>query len=272
MVKKSRQPDTNKSLGQHWLNDQPTLQAICDAASLEETDTVLEIGPGPGALTKLLVKRVKQVVAVEFDQNLAEQLHNRVQAANLKVINQDILKFDLTALPADFKVVANIPYYLTSKLIRDLSESTHRPKIVVLLIQKEVAERVAAKPGALSILGVSAQYYWHVNLGNQVPAKFFTPPPKVDSKVLVLQRREEPLFSDVNTKLFFQVVKAGFSSKRKTLLNSISGGLRLSKQETSELLAKAGINSGLRAQELALDDWHELYLKWQNTENFPAPS
>ncbi len=257
------EPTANKSLGQHWLNDQPTLQAICDAASLEEIDTVLEIGSGPGALTKLLVARVGQVIAVEFDSNLAEQLQSRVQATNLQVVNQDILKFDLTALPADFKVVANIPYYLTSKLIRDLSESTNRPKTVVLLIQKEVAERVAAKPGALSILGVSAQYYWQVNLGKQVPAKFFTPPPKVDSKVLVLQRREEPLFSDVSTKLFFQLVKAGFSSRRKTLLNSISGGLRLSKQETAELLTKAGIDSGLRAQELALDDWHELYLTWQ---------
>lgn len=252
-------PQTNKSLGQHWLTDEPTLQAICDAAELHPEDTVLEIGPGPGTLTKLLVKQAKQVVAVEFDEQLAADLPQRVNAQNLHVVNQDILRFDLTSLPPDYKVVANIPYYLTSNLIRVMSESSNRAQAVVLLIQKEVAERVVAGPGDMSLLSVSAQFYWECSLGVEVPARLFTPPPKVDSQVLVLQRRPQPLFTDVDSKRFFQLVKAGYSARRKTLGNSLSGGLRLPKDAVGELLERAGIDPGLRAQALSLDDWERLY-------------
>lgn len=260
----SNLPVTNKSLGQHWLTDTASLQAICDAGAIESTDTVLEIGPGPGALTRLLVRRAEQVVAVEFDGLLAAQLRSQEIAKNLQIVSQDILEFDLTTLPAGYKVIANIPYYLTSKLIRVLSESTNPANTVVLLIQKEVAERVAAKPGDMSILSVSAQYYWDVSLGIEVPAKLFTPPPKVDSQVLIMQRRTTPLFPGYDPGIseirqFFQIVKAGFSSRRKTLLNSLSGGLRLSKQETAEILESAGLDAGLRAQALSLDDWYKLY-------------
>jgi 16S rRNA (adenine1518-N6/adenine1519-N6)-dimethyltransferase len=253
-------PTTNKSLGQHWLTDAATLQSIAASAEVTTDDTVLEIGPGPGALTRLLVKQAKQVVAVEFDDMLAARLRSLEIAKNLEIVSQDILSFDLTTLPNNYKVVANIPYYLTSKLIRVLSESANPAKTAVLLIQKEVAERVAAETGDMSILSVSAQYYWDVSLGIEVPAKMFTPPPKVDSQVLIMHRRAQPLFTNVDSKQFFQVVKAGFSARRKTLLNALSGGLRLTKQETNELLAKASINPGARAQELSLEDWHELYL------------
>ncbi len=247
-----------KSLGQHWLNDAAALDGIADAAQLTPTDVVLEIGPGPGALTRRLVKVAKQVVAVELDSYQAAALPAAVPDKNLQVVQQDILQFDLNSLPAGYKVVANIPYYLTSNLIRVLAESANPPALAVLLIQKEVAERLAAKPGATSLLSISAQFYFEVAVDQIVKAEAFTPPPKVDSQVVVLRHRATPLF-DVDTKLFFQIVKAGFSMRRKTLLNSLSGGLQLSKDDTAALLTRAGIAPTLRAQALSLDDWYRLY-------------
>lgn len=256
-------PYAKKSLGQHWLTDIATLEAMCDAVNVSSTDTILEIGPGLGTLTELLVAKAKQVVAVEFDKKLAEELPARVPSPNLEVISQDILSFDLTKLPKGYKVVANIPYYLTSNLIRVLSESTNPPERAALLVQKEVAQRVVAQPGDMSLLSVSAQYYWEVSLGVVVPAELFTPPPKVDSQILILNYRKEALFPNVDTKLFFRMVKAGYAGRRKTLNNSLSAGLQLSKPETAELLAAAKIAPNLRAQNLALDDWHRLYITYQ---------
>lgn len=250
---------TRKTLGQHWLKDDTTLQAICKAAHVQQGDTVLEIGPGPGALTKLLTQQSDSVVAVELDDRLAQGLLERVSADNLKVIQGDILRFDLTSLPIGYKVVANIPYYLTSNLIRVLSESINPPKAAVLLVQKEVAERVAAQPGDMSLLSVTAQFYWEVSTGRVVGAELFTPPPKVDSQILILKRRSEALFPDTDPKKFFRLVKAGFASRRKTLLNSLSGGLRISKAETGELLKEARVDPGLRPQSLSLPGWHDVY-------------
>ena len=251
-----------KSLGQHWLTDLPSLQAMCDAAAIQTTDTIVEIGPGLGALTQLLVRQAERVVAVELDEELSRQLPDRVPAANLEVVRQDILRFDLTTLPSGYKVVANIPYYLTSKLIRDLSDSPNPPVRAVLLVQKEVAERVAAKPGDMSILSATAQFYWDVSLGRIVPGALFVPPPKVDSQILLLSRRPQPLFPDVETKTFFRIVKAGFSQRRKTLLNSLSGGLQISRSSTQLLLERSAILPASRAQMLSLADWHRLYLQW----------
>jgi len=252
-----------KSLGQHWLHDADTLQAIASSAHLTPDDVVLEIGPGLGTLTEVLVKQAKQVIAVEFDSILAANLPQRVKAKNLEVISQDILSLDFSKLPSGYKVVANIPYYLTSNLIRVISETPNPPSVAVLLIQKEVAERVAAEPGALSILAVTAQFYWQVSLGELVPAELFTPPPKVDSQVLILERRTEALFDNVDSKLFFQLVKAGFSQKRKTLLNSLSAGLQMEKLAIKELCETADIDVGRRAQSLSLDDWYAMYEVWQ---------
>lgn len=251
-------PSTKKSLGQHWLQDTDSLDAMLDAADVGLDDVVLEIGPGPGSLTEELVHSAKQVVAVEFDADLARELPLRVQAENLSVINQDILTFDLTALPPDYKVVANIPYYLTSKLLRNLCESPNHFSKAAILIQKEVAERVAAKPGDMSLLSVSVQFYCEASLGPVVPAALFTPPPKVDSQILVLTFREQPLFPDLDTKQFFRVVKAGFSQRRKTLLNALSGGLQLDRSQTAALLASANIAPTVRAQNLSLEDWYSL--------------
>lgn len=232
---------------------------MCNAADIQDGDTVLEIGPGLGTLTELLVERADRVIAVEFDQKLALELPRRVPDSNLTVVHQDILRFDLTTLPAGYKVVANIPYYLTSNLIRVLSESTNPPAQVALLVQKEVAERVAAAPGDMSLLSVTAQYYWEVGLGDVVPARLFTPPPKVDSQILALKHRSLPLFVDTDARSFFRLVKAGFSNRRKTLLNSLSGGLQLEKPAVHTLLESAVITPTARPQELSLEQWHALY-------------
>lgn len=248
-----------KSLGQHWLFDEPSLEAMLKAGEVTNTDTVLEVGPGLGPLTKKLCTVADSVVAVELDDILAAGLAAKVAAPNLRVVHQSILDFDTSSLPADYKVIANIPYYLTSNLIRRLLESDNPPSVMVLLVQKEVAERVAAEPGAMGILSVATQFYAEVTLKELVQAELFTPPPKVDSQILQLRRRAQPLFTDVDTASFFTVVRAGFSEKRKKLRSSLSGGLHLAKGDCDTLLQQAGINSDARAQELNLQQWHDLY-------------
>jgi len=252
-------PPTKKSLGQHWLHDELSLEAMCYGVALTPEDTVLEVGPGPGSLTSLLVEEAKQVIAVEFDSDLAKELPKRVPATNLTIVEQDILRFDFTTLPAGYKVVANIPYYLTSNLLRLLCESTNPFSKAALLMQKEVTERVCARPGAMSLLSVSVQYYCEASADLLVPAELFTPPPKVDSQILLLTHRSTPLFPDVDTKRFFRIVHAGFAQRRKTLLNSLSSGLHLGREETVALLDAAGIAPATRAQSLSLEEWYSLY-------------
>ena len=247
-----------KSLGQHWLKDPAALKAVVEAAEVNSADTVLEIGPGLGHLTRQLLNRAGRVLAVELDAGLAQDLADGVRAANLEIVQQDILRFDFTQMPPDYKVVANIPYYLTSNLIRTLSESANPPALIVLLVQKEVAERLAA-PGHMSLLSISAQLYYEPKLGPVVPAALFEPAPKVDSRVIKLSRRQPALFKDLDTKLFFRVVKAGFSGRRKKLRGSLAAGLGVDKSQADEILYKAGVDGELRAQNLSLSDWHKLY-------------
>ncbi len=254
--------EPKKSLGQHWLYDSSVLKAIADAAGVVEGDEVLEIGPGKGTLTDVLVKMGANIMALEFDQDLISQLESRFSNCDKVAISHgDIRTFDYESMPKPpkkYKIVANIPYYLTSHLIRSISETPNPPEVAVLLIQKEVARRLCAEPGQMGVLSVTAQYYYECKLDIEVPAKLFTPPPKVDSQVVVLKHRVKPLF-DVDTKKFFTLVKAGFSNKRKTLRNSLSGGLAIEKNEVELLLDKSGIDPGARAQQLSLDDWYKLY-------------
>lgn len=275
-----------KSLGQHWLFDEASLEAMVRAGKVTKEDTVLEVGPGLGTLTKKLCKNAKQVIAVELDNELAAGLRQNLSLSqperskakpndhsdfnqtlqardntedNLNIFNQNILEFDTTTLPKNYKVIANIPYYLTSNLIRVLLEAQNPPQIMALLIQKEVAQRITATPGEMSILAVATQFYAEVELKELIPAELFTPPPKVDSQIIQIRRRTQPLFPDIDTNKFFALVRAGFSEKRKKLRSSLSGGLHIPKEQVDELLRKANITPDARAQELTLNQWYHLY-------------
>lgn len=246
-----------KGLGQHFLIDTEALTAIVAAAELDSTDTVLEIGPGLGVMTNLLTAACKRVVAVEADQALAELLA-RDAAANLEVRSEDIMTFNLATVGQPYKVVANLPYYLTSKILRLLMESPTPPTVMSLLVQREVAERVVAAPGKLSILALSVQYYASAKLMGVVERHKFWPPPQVDSAILRIERRPQPAFAADPNKLF-RLIRAGFGEKRKQLKNSLAGGLNTSVEITTELVQSAGLPLTVRAQELTLDNWHKLY-------------
>lgn len=248
----------NKSLGQHWLTDRSMLQQIADSAELNVSDTVLEIGPGLGTLTSILLRKAGSVIAVEYDSDLAAKLPNQFPGTNLQVINQDILQFDLSQLPKSYKVVANVPYYITSKIVQKLLSAENPPSIAVLLVQKEVAERIAATPGNMSMLGLSAQVFAEASLGVEVPRQYFTPPPKVDSQAVVLKLRSEPLIPEGDMSAFFRVAKAGFVAKRKKLRSSIAAGLAITKPAAEELLNHAGINPDKRAEDLSIEEWRKL--------------
>ena len=252
---------TKKSLGQHWLHDDAALGAMVAAAEVVANDTVLEIGPGLGTLTEKLLATGAKVYAIEFDQALLAPLQQKFgNRPNFGLINGDILSFDFSKLPPSYKIVANIPYYLTSNLLRVLTEAPNHFDKAALLVQKEVAERACAAPGQMSLLAVSVQFYAEASLGQVVPAGLFTPPPKVDSQILKLNYRRAPLFPGIDTLKFFQLVKAGFSEKRKKLRSSLSGGLNIDKPAAEKLLESANIDPNLRAQALSLEDWYRLYL------------
>ena len=253
-----------KSLGQHWLKDPEILADIAEAAELTGDDVVLEIGPGLGTLTSRLLARANSVTAVEFDADLARKLPGQFPGKKLTVVNQDILQFDLNQLPKNYKVVANVPYYITSKIVEKLMTAENKPSIAVLLVQKEVAERIAAEAGNMSVLSVSVQIFAEAELDIEVPRQFFTPPPKVDSQVVVLRIRDNPLITSEYQRGFFRIVKAGFSAKRKKLRSSLSGGLGIDKSVAEELLKNAGISPDVRAEDLSIEDWKRLLKEWRN--------
>ncbi len=225
--------------------------------------TVLEIGPGLGFLTSALLKNYEKVVAVELDEDLAAKLPGLFPGheKDLEVVNEDILQFNLERLPDVYDVVANVPYYITSKIIkRFLAEAGgKKPRKMVLLVQKEVAERLAAGPGDLSILGVSAQIYASVSLGEVVRATEFTPPPKVDSQVVVFDVYSRDQLGDIPEKGFFRLVKIGFSSPRKKLVSNLAAGLKISKTAAASALAEVRIPENARPSDLGVDKWKELW-------------
>lgn len=249
----------NKSLGQHWLFDKSALKSIVESANIKKGDVVLEIGPGLGTLTHELLDAGANVVAVELDESLAGELQDRFAGRDFSLRLENILTFDFNSLPKGYKIVANIPYYLTSHLLRIICESSNRPTRAVLLVQKEVAERVTALPGEMSLLAVSVQTYANTYLGEIVPAKLFSPPPKVDSRSLILDFYELPRVGD--EKHFFQVVKAGFSQPRKKLRSSLAGGLHISTEAADKLLGSVDIDPSRRAQTLSIEDWQKLSSK-----------
>jgi 16S rRNA (adenine1518-N6/adenine1519-N6)-dimethyltransferase len=246
----------SKGLGQHFLVDKPSLEAIMDAAAVTKDDTVLEIGPGLGVMTRPLCGLAGKVIAVETDQVLASLLQ-RDAPANLEVVTADILTFDLSSLPRGYKVIANIPYYLTSKIFRLLIESPNPPSLMSVLIQKEVAERITAPAGKLSVLALSVQYYGHPEIVRIVERHKFWPPPEVDSAVLRVILSGPAFAADPDE--LFRLIKAGFGERRKQLKNSLAGGLNMSTDLTLKVLKAAKIAPTARAQELGLKAWDRLY-------------
>jgi 16S rRNA (adenine1518-N6/adenine1519-N6)-dimethyltransferase len=251
----------HKGLGQNFLQDPFALEAILAAAEIQPTDTVLEIGPGLGSLTRYLAVSAKEVIAVELDEKLIPPLKTVLAPyQNVHMIQGDILKLAPKDLIAenDYLVVANIPYYITSAVIRHLLESEPKPRRIVLTIQKEVAQRICARPGDMSLLALSVQVYGAPRIAAQIPAEAFFPAPKVDSAVLVVDIYPTPLIKEELLGKFFRLVKAGFIQKRKTLRNSLSSGLHISPAHAAELLTRANIDPQRRAETLGIDEWERL--------------
>ena len=260
-----------KSLGQNFLVEAAGLNKVIDAAQLQPEDEVLEIGAGLGSLTYLLAQSVRQVVAVEIDKTILPPLREALaNFENVQIIEGDILEKNPDELMQgkDYVVVANIPYYISSAIIRHLMEATNRPKRVVLTVQKEVAERVIARDGKMSLLSLSVQVFGQVSMAGVIPAGSFLPAPDVDSAVLKIELYPEPLIPLANEKVFFKIAHAGFSQKRKTLRNSLSGGLGMTALQTEEILAKAQIDPQRRAETLTIPEWNkltEIYLENANS-------
>ncbi|CAG0992921.1 Ribosomal RNA small subunit methyltransferase A [Anaerolineales bacterium] len=251
----------DKSLGQNFLQDSSALERIARAAEIQADDTVLEIGPGLGSLTRYLAVSAREVVTLELDPDLIPPLRAVLTPhPNVRVVQGDILKTDISSLikTQDYLVVANIPYYITSAIMRHLLESDPTPRRIVLTIQKEVAERICAAPGDLSLLALSVQVYGTPSIAAIIPAASFHPAPKVDSAILRVEIYPTPLIPREMHPIFFKITKAGFSQKRKTLRNSLSSGLHIKPQETEALLKSAGINPMRRAETLSIEEWKQM--------------
>ncbi len=256
----------SKGLGQNFLHDNQALQQIVSAADLRPADAVLEIGPGLGSLTRYLALLAASVTAVELDGRLFPALEATLAPyRNVRLVQGDILKLDPAELmPAgDYLVVANLPYYITSAVIRHLLESAARPRRIVLTVQQEVAGRICALPGEMSLLALSVQVYGRPQTRAHIPAGAFYPPPKVDSSVLCVDIYAEPVIPFALLDAFFALAKAGFSQKRKTLRNSLSAGLKLAPAEAEKMLAAAGIEPRRRAETLSLEEWKVLSGEYQ---------
>lgn len=245
-----------KSLGQNWLKDRDILIDIADHAAMDGVDVAVEIGPGLGTLTSALFQFFEKVIAVELDDRLAENLPKSFPGKNLQVVHKDVLSLNLDelALPERYVVAGNIPYYITSPIIQKFIHESHRPEKIVLLMQKEVAERLAAAPGNYSILGLSAQIYAKVTLGPVVSREFFTPPPKVDSQVVILEPLDTPLASEKTMAL----IKLGFIAPRKKLVSNLMVGLKMSRDTLLEKFAANGISENARPADLSIADWVSL--------------
>ncbi len=252
-----------KALGQNFLIDRDALHAVADAAELCPGDAVLEVGPGVGTLTGTLIARGGAVTAVELDESLSRVLAARTVLAGVRVVTGNILHLDLReVLPSDrpYKVVANIPYYITAPIVRLFLEAARPPELMVLMVQREVAERLTARPGRLSVLGVTAQFYAEVETVQLVPAAAFMPPPEVDSAIVRLRPRRVPVVPVDDAERFFALVKIGFGEKRKQLHNALARGIpHVPAAEIDAALAGTEIDRARRAETLSLDEWGALY-------------
>jgi 16S rRNA (adenine1518-N6/adenine1519-N6)-dimethyltransferase len=251
----------DKSLGQNFLVDPYYLSKVAEAGELTDRDTVLEIGAGIGNLTRYLGCNAGRVVAVEIDRHLFPVLIDLTKGyENIVVVQGDILDFaieDLVVSP-NFVVVANIPYYITSKIIRHLMTGNNKPIRVILTIQKEVAERICSKSGKNSLLSLSVQVFGRPSIMTRIPAGAFYPVPKIESAIVKIEMLAEPLIPANNLETFFNLARAGFNQKRKNLRNSLSAGTGLDKKLTLELLQSTGIDHNRRAETLSLQEWNAI--------------
>ena len=249
-----------KRLGQNFLVDPTALGRIVDAAGLDAQETVVEVGAGVGNLTRLLAERAGQVVAVEVDGQLVEVLREQVSGLpNVEVLHGDVLSISDFGFPhLGYVVVGNLPYYITSAILRHFLEGEPRPGRLVVTVQREVAQRIVAGPGDMSLLAVSVQFYGRPEIVARIPAGAFYPAPEVDSAVVRITMGPAlrvTLAPGVDERAFFRLVRAGFSQKRKTLRNALSAGLRRSPAEVEGLLRQAGIEPRRRAETVSLEEW-----------------
>lgn len=255
----------NKLLGQHFLISKEVLRKIVTAAKIGNSDTILEIGPGKGILTRELAARASRVIAVEKDRELASELAQTLAAENITnvaIVPGDILKYaprDL-GLPERFSVIANIPYYLTGKLIRVLLERTPRPESIVLMVQKEVAERMTAQHPHMNLLAISVQAYGTARIIAGVPASAFAPQPKVDSAIIKIADIGDIFFlrNEISPESFFRIARGAFRYRRKTLANALGMALPQASSEITEYIRRAGIPPETRPETLTLEEWARL--------------
>ena len=271
-----------KSLGQNWLKDVKVLEKIIQASQLNKNDNILEIGPGKGVLTERLRACAGRIIMVEKDRYLAESNARNFQLPLLNfqsisdnlsykfknksgVISGDVLKINLPELIKgnnfeNYKVVANIPYYITGKLIKLLLETEYSPEVMILLVQKEVAERICAQKGKMNILAVAVQYFGKAEIIDYVSRKSFEPVPRVDSAIIRIKLFHKTKRKNLlkGRKEFFSLVKIGFASKRKTLVNNLVNGLGISKEEAKDLIGKINKNKNIRAEALTINDWQKM--------------
>ena len=266
-----------KRLGQNFLIDGDVLEAIVSAAGLSREDTVIEVGPGLGILTKELARRAGWVIAIELDERLAEILQKTLPYDNVVILNQDILGADPAALlkksapnfpPAlrSYKVVANLPYYITSPVLRHFLEAPVKPELMVVMVQKEVAETITAPAGKRSLLSIAVQFYGRPEIVATVPAAAFYPPPEVDSAVVKINVYHRPPVEVDDIEGFFKLVKAGFSAARKQVANSLSHRLGLPRDAVLSMLIKAGIDPQRRAETFTLEEWAWLWKAFREGE------
>ncbi len=249
-----------KALGQHFLHDRSVVQRILAATELSPETLVLEIGPGLGILTEELARRAGEVIAVELDRRLAAYLRERFRDSRVQIVEADALTVDWEAITQGrpYVVVANLPYNVATPILERLLSAAHPPDRLVVMVQREVAERMVATPPAMSFLSVLVQFFARPKIALRVGAGAFTPPPKVESAVVVLERRPPPLERE-HWATFFQLVQAGFAQKRKQLANALARALGMEKERVRALLTAAGIDPSRRAETLTLEDWLRLY-------------
>jgi 16S rRNA (adenine1518-N6/adenine1519-N6)-dimethyltransferase len=253
-----------KSLGQHFLVDKRVLGKIMVAGGVSEDDVVIEVGPGLGVLTQELACHARQVICIEIDANLASNLGARLsEFNNVTIINRDVLDTSPSdVLPpgqAHYKVIANLPYYITSPVLRHFLEANIPPDLMVVMVQKEVARSIAAKPGKMSLLSVGVQLYGRAEIIATVPARSFHPVPKEESAIVRVASYPKAVVPQQYRNSFFDIVRAGFGSPRKQLINTLSHGLGMDKASVLGIMLEAGIDPIRRAESLSIDDWHRLW-------------